>query len=152
MTTDTRPMGTTGRLVPLRPGMFSMPDHLDQPVKLLGSRCAACREMFFPQRAFCANCSSADMREVKLATQGSVETYTIVRQRLNGSAMVPPYAIVRVALDGGPTLQTVMVDCDPEAVRIGDRVAIVAHRIMDDEAGNTVVSFVARPLTGSQPA
>jgi len=45
-----------------------------------------------------------------------------------------------------------MVDCDPEAVRIGDRVEIVAHRIKDDEAGNTVVSFVARPSTGSRPA
>jgi uncharacterized protein len=152
MTTDTRPTGTTGRLVSLRPGMFSMPDQLDQPVNLLGSRCAACRETFFPQRVFCANCSSAELREVRLASEGSVETYTIVRQQLNGSAMVPPYPIVRVALDGGPTVQTVMLGCEPEAVRIGERVAIVAHAIMDDEAGNTVVSFVARPLSDSQGA
>jgi uncharacterized OB-fold protein len=128
--------------------MFRMPEELDTPVHLLGARCGACGETFFPRRTFCANCSSDQMNEVELPSHGIISTYTIVRQQLPGSAMVPPYPIVRVALEGGTSLQTVMVDCDPEKVRIGDPVAIVVHRIKDDEAGNTVVSFVARPADG----
>ncbi len=133
-------------LKPLRPGMFSVPDRLDAPVRLLGGRCRACGEPFFPKRTYCAACTSGDQEDVEFASSGVVETFTVVRQQLPGSAMVPPYAIVRVKLDDGPGIQTVATNCDPESIRIGDRVQLVAHRVMDDEAGNTVVSFMAQPV------
>jgi len=133
-------------LKPLRPGMFRLPDRLDAPVQLLGGRCRACGEPFFPKRTYCAACTSGDQEDVEFAPSGVIETFTIVRQQLPGSAMVPPYAIVRVKLDDGPGIQTVATNCDPESIRIGDRVQLVAHRVMDDEAGNTVVSFMAQPV------
>jgi uncharacterized OB-fold protein len=145
VTSDVAQPATAG-LKPLRAGMFPLPDRLDAPVHLLGGRCRACGEPFFPKRAFCAACTSGDMEDVEFADSGVVETFTVVRQQLPGSAMVPPYAIVRVKLDNGPTVQTVAVNCDPEAIRIGDRVGLVAHRVMDDEAGATVVSFMAQPV------
>lgn len=143
MTTETSP--AAGSLKPLRPGMFNLPDRVDAPVHLLGGRCRNCGEAFFPKRVFCASCSSGDMENVELSDGGLIETFTVVRQQPPGSAMVPPYAIVRVRLDGGPSVQTVMANCDPEQVRIGDRVQLVAHRVMEDEAGATVVSFMAQP-------
>ncbi len=144
MTSTTGAAGTA-TLKPLRPGMFKLPDRVDAPIHLLGGRCRACGEPFFPKRAFCAACTSGDQEDVEFADTGVIETYTVVRQQLPGSAMVPPYAIVRVKLDGGPGVQTVATNCDPESIRIGDRVRLVAHRVMDDEAGNTVVSFMAQP-------
>lgn len=123
-----------------------MPERLDAPVRLLGGRCRACGEPFIPAREFCAACSSGDMDRVEFADTGRIETFTVVRQQLPGSAMVPPYAIVVARLDDGPTVQTVAANCDPESIRIGDRVQMVAHRVMDDEAGNTIVSFMAQPV------
>ena len=46
---------------------------------LLGSRCAACRTVFFPREAaFCRNpgCTSEDFDEVELSRRGRVWSYT----------------------------------------------------------------------------
>ena len=134
-------------LKPLRTGMFTVPDRIEAPVHLLGSRCRQCGEPFFPKRVYCANCTSGDMAEVELADGGEIDTFTIVRQQPPNSVMVPPYAIVRVRLDDGPTIQTVMATDDIDSARIGQRVQLAARRLMEDDAGNTVVSFMARPAT-----
>ncbi len=134
------------RMVPLREGMFRMPDRLDMPAALLGVRCQKCGESFFPPRVFCAACSSGEMEDVEFASTGEVDTFTVVRQQPPNSAMEPPYAIVRVKLDDGPSVQTVVRGDDLAGVRIGAPVQLVVRRLREDEAGNTVVSFMARPL------
>lgn len=132
-------------LKPLRAGMFTVPDRIEAPVHLLGSRCRQCGEPFFPKRVFCAACTSGDMADVAFAESGEIDTFTVVRQQPPNSVMIPPYAIVRVRLDGGPSIQTVMATDDIDSARIGQRVQLAARRLMEDEAGNTVVSFMARP-------
>src|SRR5450830_645673 len=127
---------------PLRPGMFVLPDRLDAPARLLGGRCRACGETFVPKRAYCAGCTSGDQEDAEFGNTGVIETFTVVYQQLPGSAMVPPYAIVRVKLDDGPGVQTVAANCDPATIRIGDRVELIVHKVMDDAAGNTIVSFM----------
>ncbi len=133
-----------GRLVALAPGTFRIPERLGLPVHLLGARCRACGETFFPKRVFCANCSSDSLEEVEMPERGQVQTYTVVHQQLPGSAMVPPYAIVRIALPNGVAVQTVMVEGDLASLAIGDVVDLVAGRIMEDDAGNTLISYLAR--------
>lgn len=126
--------------------MFRMPGRLDAPVGLLGNRCGKCGESFFPRRVFCAACSSGEMEDVEFASTGTIETFTIVRQQPPSSVMVPPYAIVRVKLDGGPGVQTVVKGEDLDGVRIGARAQMIVRRLKEDDAGNTVVSYMARPL------
>ena len=133
-------------LVPLREGMFRTPDTLDSPAGLLGDRCRVCGEAFFPRRVFCAACSSGDMEDIEFSSTGSVETFTIVYQQPPNSAMEPPYAIVRVALDGGPSVQTVVPTEDIGGVHIGARAQMLVRQLKEDEAGNAVVSFMARPV------
>jgi len=87
------------------------------------------------------------MADVEFADSGEIDTFTIVRQQPPNSVMVPPYAIVRVRLDGGPSIQTVMATDDIASAGIGQRVRLAARRLMEDEAGRTVVSFMARPVT-----
>lgn len=145
------PTASEQRLVPLREGMFAAPNKIGEPASLLGARCRACGETFFPKRVFCAACSSDEMEDVSLPSTGTVQTFTIVRQQLPGSAMTPPYAIVNVAVDRGPTIQTVVPGDSLEGLTIGGRVELVIGRVMDDEAGNTVVSFVARPVASDRP-
>lgn len=134
------------RMVPLREGMFRMPEKIDSPAGLLGDRCRNCGEPFFPRRVFCAACSSGDMEDVEFASTGEVDTFTFVRQQPPNSVMVPPYAIVRVKLDNGPGVQTVVAADDLDGVRIGARVQLIVRRLKEDDAGNTVVSYMARPV------
>lgn len=134
-------------LKPLRDGMFKVPDRVDASVGLLGVRCRNCGEQFFPRRVYCAACSSGEMEQVEFASTGEIDTFTIVRQQPPNSVMVPPYAIVRVRLDGGPTIQTVMATDDVDAARIGARVRLAARRLKEDEAGSTIISFMARPVS-----
>jgi uncharacterized OB-fold protein len=135
------------RMVALREGMFRMPDRLDAPAGLLGDRCRKCGESFFPRRVFCAACSSGDMEDVEFASTGEIDTFTVVRQQPPNSVMVPPYAIVRVKLDDGPGIQTVVGGDDLAGVRIGARAQLLVRRLKEDDAGNTVVSFMARPIS-----
>lgn len=137
---------TAGKLVPLRAGMFETPDSLGTPVRLFGGRCRDCGEPSIPKRVFCAACTGGNVEDVSFADSGTVDTYTIVRQQLPGSAMVPPYAIVRVRLDDGPLVQTVAVG-DGSDIAIGTRVRLVAERVKEDEAGDTVISFMATPAS-----
>jgi uncharacterized OB-fold protein len=88
------------------------------------------------------------MSAVDLSSRGTVETFTIVHQQLTGSVMVPPYAIVRVKLQGGPTIQTVMEQADATWVAIGTPVELVGIPISVDSDGQTIVSFAARPAQG----
>ena len=134
-------------ITPLHEGMFRMPERLDAPAGLLGDRCRKCGESFFPRRAFCAACSSGDMEDVEFASTDTIDTFTIVRQQPPNSVMVPPYAIVRVRLDGGPGVQTVVRGEDLAGVKIGGRAQILVRRLKEDDGGNTVVSFMARPIS-----
>lgn len=145
MTNTPTAAGSAANLKPLRPGMFNLPGSLDAPVQLLGNRCRACGQPFFPKRHYCAACTSGDLEDTEFSDSGKIETFTVVRQQPPGAAITPPYAIVRVKLDNGPTVQTIAANCDPEKLKIDDRVRLIAHRVMEDEAGATVVSFMAQP-------
>ena len=131
-----------GEVIALRAEMFSETPEPGQPARLLGSECPACGERFFPRRKYCAACTGGGLRDVILGPGGKVETYTIVRQQLPGSAMVPPYAIVNVRLGKGPTVQTVVRE-GYESLTIGQAVGLMVEPVLEED-GRTYVSFVAR--------
>lgn len=135
-------------VVPLRGEMFHAPPRVGERARLRGSRCRDCAETFFPHRRYCAACTSGAMDEIELRSSGEVATFTIVHQQLPGSAMVPPYAIVNVRLDEGPTVQTVLRERF-EALSIGSRVDLVIEPVLDED-GRTYVSFVASLADGQK--
>jgi len=134
--------------VPLRPEMFDGVPRPGQPARLLGSECPACGERFFPRRKYCAACTGGGLVDRTLGPDGKVETYTIVRQQLPGSAMTPPYAIVNVRLAEGPAVQTVVRD-GYESLRIGQPAVLMIEPVLH-EGGRTYVSFVARVEKGRE--
>lgn len=131
-----------GQVSALRPEMFAGTPEPGQTARLLGSECPACGERFFPRRKYCAACTGGGLKDAVLGPEGTVETYTIVRQQLPGSAMVPPYAIVNVRLGKGPTVQTVVRE-GYESLGIGQGVVLRVEPVLEEE-GQTYVSFVAR--------
>ena len=71
--------------VPIEPGFFTVPDDPAAPPRLLGSRCRACGEHFFPRRLVCARCLAEGCEDVLLSTRGTLYTWTYVHFPLFGS-------------------------------------------------------------------
>ena len=86
--------------------------------KLIVKRCAACGKTHHYPRPICPFCGS-DRTEWKDATgQGVLYSFSVMRRSS------PPYVIAYVTLDEGPTIMTGLVDCDLDALRIGQPVRV----------------------------
>ena len=87
--------------------------------KLLLKKCRTCGQLHYYPRALCPFCGGDATEWQAAAGTGSIYSYSVMRR-----AEVP-YAIAYVTLDEGPTMMTNLVDCDFDALRIGQRVKVV---------------------------
>ena len=88
--------------VPIAPEYFSVPEEgADDPrPRLLGSRCPACGEHFYPRRLVCAKCLHEGCEDVVLSPTGTLWTYTYVHVPLfaKKDAKVEGYGVGQVDL------------------------------------------------------
>ena len=99
---------------------------------LLVKRCTACGERHHYPRAICPFCGSDRTEWTGASGRGTVYSYSVFRR-----APVP-YAIAYVTLAEGPTMMTNIVDCDLDAIRIGQAVQV---RFKPTEDGPPVPMF-----------
>jgi len=94
--------------VPIKPGFFTIPANPSDPPTIIGTRCNACGEHFYPRRAICAKCMSADTSEVEMAGRGTLYSFTFVHFPMFGSSNVEVaegYGVGQVDLEAGPRMQ-----------------------------------------------
>ena len=87
---------------------------------LLVKQCAACGAYHHYPRALCPFCLSDDVRWTKSAGTGEIYTFSVTRPR-----GIAPYCIAYVRLDEGVTMMANIIDCDLDAIRIGQRVRVL---------------------------
>ena len=104
---------------------------------LIGSECKTCGEKFFPPRSICPTCRrKGSINRYKFSGDGEVYSCTVVRAPPTGFEFQKPYAIALVKLEEGSMCTAQIVDCNPEDVKIGDKVELVFRKIMaDNESG-----------------
>ena len=107
--------------------------------------CGVCERFGFPPRARCPQCLSADLSWRELSGHGTVYTFCIMYDSFV-SGFEPPYVIAQVELAEQPDLllTTNIVECPPEAVRIGMPVELTFEELTE---GYTLPQF--RPVPGS---
>lgn len=88
--------------------------------RLLIKRCSGCGEAHYFPRALCPFCFSDHTEWEETAGEGEIYAFSLMRKSPTG-----PYAIGYVTLTEGPSLLTNFVDCDPAALRIGQKVKVV---------------------------
>lgn len=88
--------------------------------RLMLKRCTECREVHWFPRPICPFCGSDDTYWVPATGKATVYSLSVTRK-----AGPVPYALAYVTLEEGVTLMTNIVDCDLDAVRIGDKVQVV---------------------------
>jgi len=96
-------------------------------------RCSACGHYQFYPRMYCAQCFSDGVEWVPASGHATVLSFTIVRRPVS-PAYAPdvPYVVALVTLEEGPTMMTNIVECEPEKVEIGMRVAVTFEDWSED--------------------
>jgi len=95
-------------------------------------RCTACAKVHWYPRPVCPYCMG-ETEWVDSSGRGTVYSVSVTRR-----AGPIAYAIAYVTLDEGVTMLTNIVDCDLDAVRIGDAVRVVFKAA---DAGMSVPMF-----------
>jgi uncharacterized OB-fold protein len=87
--------------------------------KLLIKKCTACGEYHHYPRALCPFCFSDNTEWRDARGTGTIYTYSVLRR-----GVPEPYCIAYVTLEEGVSMLTNIVDCDLDAVRIGQKVRV----------------------------
>ena len=102
--------------------------------RLVTTKCSGCGRLAWPPRGFCAECASDRFEWIDLPDEGTVHAFTVQDTGLPAGFEGPRvFAIVKI---GGLRVFTILVDCDPARVKIGDRVKLKPLRVTDDPRGN----------------
>jgi uncharacterized protein len=104
--------------------------------RLLVSRCTTCGFVHLPPQPRCFNCQGDAFEWQEVPGTGTIYSYTVVRHPLAPNlADAVPYVSGVIELDGtqgaGARVIANIINCDPEAVSIGDKVRVVFDRLSD---------------------
>jgi uncharacterized OB-fold protein len=100
--------------------------------KFLIKKCRTCDKAHWYPRAFCPFCMSDDTEWVEASGTGKIYSFSVMRRAPE------PYAIAYVTLAEGPTMITNLVDCDFDALRIGQNVRV---KLTPTDGGPPVPTF-----------
>lgn len=138
-------IATEKKQVPIRPGMFRIPDEPGQKAYLYGGKCKTCGTYFFPVREICLNCGAESMEEVPLSGRGKIYTYTIAQQQVPGALVKVPYAVAIVVLEEGCQVHTVITE-NWESLDVDMDVEVYFEKMGEDEQGNDQLAYKFRAL------
>lgn len=113
---------------------------------LEAAQCHACGHLFLPFGPVCPRCWSDRLGKRALTGLGEVATFTVYRQQYHPD-FPAPYVIALVALPEGPRMISSIVDCPPEAVRIG-----MAVRVRFEARGERWLPVFVPEATAACPA
>jgi uncharacterized protein len=88
--------------------------------KLMLKKCRTCNEPHFYPRAICPHCFSSDTEWIEASGRGTIYSFSVSRK-----VGPTPFAIAFVTLAEGVSMLTNIVDCDLDAIRIGQTVRVV---------------------------
>lgn len=145
MTTQTRSR------VAVKPGFFTVPDDASTPPQLMGTRCPACNEHFFPKRVVCAKCLHEGCEETLLSPKGTLYSFTWVHMPLFGSTqleLMSGYGVGQVDLPEGPRVQFPLAGTQDD-YKVG--MPLEAELMVMREEGSTdVMMYRFRPTGGAK--
>ena len=118
----------------------------DRP-HLIARECEKCGARFFDRRNACAACGGTSFKPVEVATEGELQTFTIVAYAAPGIPV--PFVAGVVNCDGTSVRGNVLnTPADPEHVRTGMKVRLATYVVGTDDEGTEAVGFGFEPVEG----
>jgi uncharacterized OB-fold protein len=107
--------------------------------QLLIQRCEACQAWSAPADPFCSVCGGGRLAWAKATGRGKVHTFGVVHHISHpGFAAEAPYNVAVVELEEGPRLNTQIVGCANDQIRVGMPVSV---EFVSTESGVVVPKF-----------
>lgn len=128
--------------VSFRPGELEI--RPDGSGNLIGSQCRSCGAHFFPIRAACSRCLSQDLDTIGFSTEGTLYTFSIVRQ--STPAFKVPYALGYVDFPEDVRIMGQIGGCELEDIDIGMPLTLVLEPFGEDEDGNPLTGYRFHPV------
>jgi hypothetical protein len=101
--------------------------------ELRAQRCRACRHLRFPPSVLCPRCLGEDTEWVRLSGRGTVYSFIVVHRPQHPAFFADaPYNVAVVELEEGIRMHSNVVDCPPEALRVGLPVEVVFDKVNDE--------------------
>ena len=120
---------------------------IPQRYRLEAGKCKKCSKVFFPPRLICDNCKSQEFIKIRLPEYGKIHTFTVIHVSIDSLKSEIPYALGIIDL-GEVKITSQIVDCNPNEVKIGDKVKIVFRKITEEgEAGINCYGYKAVKVT-----
>ena len=111
---------------------------------LEANECTQCGARFFDRRNACASCSGTEFKKARIATQGTLRTFTIVAFAAPG---IPVPFVSGIVDCDGTTVRTNIVNIEPspEHVKLGMPVKLTTIVVGTDGQGVEAVNFGFEP-------
>ena len=133
--------------VPVREGLWKEPTSPGEKPQLIGSKCPACGEVYFPKRekGVCIRCGHRGMDEYLLSRRGVISTFSVIMQQpTNYFLGEVPYAYGYIDL---PDVKVrAHITGDVSNLEIGMPVELVIEKLGEDEQGNVVMAHKFKPV------
>lgn len=100
----------------------------DGVLRILG--CSRCAYLIHPPAPYCPHCGSREVAPRDVSGQATVYTYTVL-PAAHGADGATIVAIVELAEQQGLRLMTNIVRCEPDSVRINQRVQVIFEACAD---------------------
>ncbi len=116
----------------------------DGEAHLVANECTSCGARFFDRRNACASCFATEFRQVSIATEGELQTFTIVTFAPPGVEV--PFVAGVVDCDGTSVRGNLRnVEPDPDHVRTGMKVRLTTYSLGTDDNGAEGIGFGFEP-------
>lgn len=111
---------------------------MPQRYRLEAGKCKRCGKVCFPPRLVCPKCGNRTFDTVRLADEGVLKTYTVIRVAPSQFTGQSPYAVGIVELDGGVLITTQVVDILLDEIKLGQRVRVEFRRVQEDGSAGII--------------
>ena len=111
---------------------------------LVASECTTCGARYFDRRNACAGCFNTEFRQVRVATEGVVRSFTIVAFAAPGVDV--PFVAAIVDCDGTSVRGNVInTPPDAEHITLGMKVKLTTTSMGADSAGVEAINYAFEP-------
>jgi uncharacterized OB-fold protein len=135
-------------IIPFKQGLMHLSSSSPDENYLVGSKCRSCGAVAFPRRAVCHKCHRDTLEEMPLGTCGKLVSFVVAWAVPEG--FKPPMMLGYIDMPEGVRILSMITGCKPSynALEIGQEMTLVFEQVRTDNAGNQVMAFKFKPVTG----